>query len=122
VRRGETLSRIAKRYGVTTGELARANRLSTKAKLRAGRVLRLPDGAEEPIAAAKPKSSKSKKGSSRKTAPAAPDGEYKYHVVRQGDSLWSISQQYGMTMAQLHEINDLGSRSVLRPGQKVKVR
>ncbi len=45
VGKGDTLTRIAMRHGVSVNALARANGLSPKAKLRAGARLVLPDGA-----------------------------------------------------------------------------
>ncbi len=42
VLRGETLRSVASRYGVSRRSLARANGLSTRAKLRRGQVLRVP--------------------------------------------------------------------------------
>lgn len=41
VKRGETLSKIAYKYGISVKHLARLNRISTKTKLKAGRRLRL---------------------------------------------------------------------------------
>lgn len=40
VRKGETLSSIAKKHGTTVAALAKANGISTKAKLRIGQILR----------------------------------------------------------------------------------
>jgi len=42
VRPGDTLSRIARRCGVTVAELQQANNLSPRARLLPGRVLRIP--------------------------------------------------------------------------------
>ena len=42
VRKGETLSKIARKYGVTVYDLADANNISTKSKLYAGVPLRIP--------------------------------------------------------------------------------
>lgn len=44
VRKGETLTSIAKKHGVSTAELARANGLSVKSKVKAGTRLAIPDG------------------------------------------------------------------------------
>ena len=43
VRRGETLYRIANRYGVTVDELRRANRIGRRAAIRVGQRLSVPD-------------------------------------------------------------------------------
>lgn len=40
VRKGETLSSIAKKHGITVAKLARANGISTRAKLRVGQILK----------------------------------------------------------------------------------
>ena len=40
VRRGETLSSIARKHGISVSRLARANGLSTKAKVRVGQILK----------------------------------------------------------------------------------
>lgn len=43
------------------------------------------------------------------------------HTVRSGDSLEKIARQYGMSIAELKELNALKS-SVIRPGQELLVR
>jgi LysM repeat protein len=45
VKAGEKLSMIAKKYGVTVGELATANNISDPSKIRAGQELVIPNGA-----------------------------------------------------------------------------
>jgi murein DD-endopeptidase MepM/ murein hydrolase activator NlpD len=40
VRKGETLSSIARKHGITVAKLARANGISTKAKIRVGQILK----------------------------------------------------------------------------------
>ncbi len=51
VQRGDTLARIADRYGVSIHALAQLNRLRTSARVRPGRVLTLPESPAEPVAA-----------------------------------------------------------------------
>ena len=43
------------------------------------------------------------------------------HVVRAGDSLWSISQQYGVTVDDLIMANDLIDPSNLRVGDELRI-
>jgi LysM repeat protein len=45
----------------------------------------------------------------------------KIHVVASGDSLWSISRQYKMTIEQLRSINELSDKYVIQPGQSLYV-
>jgi membrane-bound lytic murein transglycosylase D len=49
------------------------------------------------------------------------DLERRVHRVRSGESLWSISRKYGMTVAQLARMNSISSKSLLRPGQRLQV-
>jgi len=44
---------------------------------------------------------------------------WRYHVVRYGDTLWSISRRYGVSMSQLTAFNNLSLRRTLRIGQKI---
>ncbi|MBS1201236.1 MAG: lytic transglycosylase, catalytic [Proteobacteria bacterium] len=44
------------------------------------------------------------------------------HVVRSGESLWSISRRHGMSVAELARVNGLSTKATLRPGQRLAVR
>ncbi|MEW6502041.1 MAG: LysM peptidoglycan-binding domain-containing protein [Thermodesulfobacteriota bacterium] len=58
VRRGDTVSAIAKRHGVSVQELRAANRLGKKAAIFRGQNLRIPKQEETVVAEAKPKAEK----------------------------------------------------------------
>lgn len=46
----------------------------------------------------------------------------RYHQVMPGDTLWKITRKYkGLTIDRLKKMNNLNDRSVLFPGQKLKV-
>lgn len=44
-----------------------------------------------------------------------------FHTVRAGDSLWTISRQYGVKVSQLAKWNGMAPRDVLKPGKKLSV-
>ena len=48
-------------------------------------------------------------------------GEQKTHTVQQGETLYSISRQYGLTVNELRQLNGLSDTSVLKVGQVLKV-
>lgn len=52
----------------------------------------------------------------------SPEGKQTlYHVVKRGDNLWEISQQYDTTTRNIMKLNNLES-SMLRVGQRLKVK
>ena len=95
VRRGESLDRIARRYGATVEGLRRANGL-VSSLIHPGQSLRVP-GAR----------------------PAAADA-VTLHVVRRGDSLDRIARLYGATIGALRRANGLSS-SLIHPGQSLRI-
>lgn len=70
------------------------------------------------------------KAAVKKTAPAHTRTAHKstrkkhtvrYHTVATGDTLYSLSRHYGLTVAKLRAINKLGAKSTIHPGQKLRV-
>lgn len=43
------------------------------------------------------------------------------HQVARGENLWEIARQHGVPVAALQRANDLGPRSVIRPGQRLRI-
>ena len=118
VRRGDTLGRIARRYGAAIDALRRANDL-TSSLIHPGQTLRVP-GARASSAggggAPEPSSSSSvppARVASSSSAPVA-------HVVRRGDTLTGIARRHGTSVAALRRANGLSS-SLIRAGQTLRV-
>lgn len=51
----------------------------------------------------------------------SPERESEVYIVKKGDSLYKIAKNYHTTITKLCELNQINSRSVLKPGQKIKV-
>ena len=49
------------------------------------------------------------------------DLERRVHRVKSGESLWSISRRYGMSVSQLARMNHISTKALLRPGQRLQV-
>lgn len=47
--------------------------------------------------------------------------EGRYHVVRAGDSLYRIAQEYGISVDDLRRLNDISPKQAIYPGQKILV-
>jgi membrane-bound lytic murein transglycosylase D len=115
VRRGDTLARLAKRHGVRVKELASANGLKPKSKLKVGAHLVLPEpgGAEESRTAKATRGTKSSAsaGAARDVRKRAT--RYKVH---KGDTLDQIARVYGVPVDRLADRNRLEKSQILREG------
>lgn len=98
VKSGDSLWNIAKRYNVTVDALKSANKLTTNV-LSIGQVLKIPESVIE-----------NNNGT---------ESEIIY-VVASGDSLWAIARQYGVTVDQLKQTNNLVS-DLLTVGMELKI-
>lgn len=95
VQRGETLSRIAQRYGVTVAAIQKANRLRSTV-IFPGQVLKIP-------------------------SQSAVVGKTSTHIVKEGETLSGIARLYGTTVTTLARLNHLNNASFIRVGQKLVV-
>ncbi len=95
---GDNLWDLARRYDTSVDALARANGIDRRATLRLGQRLRVPSA----------------------SAPATPAAVAAYEV-RHGDSLWTISRRFKVSVADLQRWNRLGSDHRLQPGQRLLV-
>jgi len=121
VRRGDTLSSIAVRYGVPVQGIMEMNGLKSARKLRVGQELLVPRPVGTGVATA------ASRGEVRaRTAPAARVSDAPgraYHRVQAGDTLWSISQRHGVGVNDLARWNGIRrpSRHKLQVGTKLVV-
>jgi len=56
--------------------------------------------------------------------PSLPDNKrilFREHVVRKGETLAGIARTYGMTVAQVSQVNSLGKKPILRVGQTLVI-
>jgi len=101
----EPLDVLAQAHGLDAPTLAAANAIAADATLAAGTRVLLPGrGGEPPVEA-------------RASATNSTD----IHVVRSGDSLWSIARDRHVLLSDLLRWNDLTPRSILRPGQRLRM-
>lgn len=113
VRSGDYLGKIAERYGVGISQIKRWNGLRSN-DLRIGQ--RLTIYPRKPVTTAEPRAS----GSSSTVAGNAGEGP-RVHVVREGDSLWTISRKYpGVSIENLREWNGIRGNN-LQPGTRLKL-
>ena len=98
VRRGETLGSIARRYGISVSQLKRWNGLrSNTAKV--GTTLKVSNPAKQ-------------SKSTTTTTTTTSNEKQKYYTVKRGDSLSSIAERFGVTVAQLREWNGIEADNI----------
>jgi membrane-bound lytic murein transglycosylase D len=108
VRSGDYLGKIAERYGVGVSQIKRWNGLRSS-KLRIGQRLT--------IYPRKPVSNKNIVTTKTTTTKEG----VKIYTVKNGDSLWSISQKFpGVSVKNIKKWNDI-SGTTLKPGMKLKI-
>ncbi|MBE2213676.1 MAG: LysM peptidoglycan-binding domain-containing protein [Opitutaceae bacterium] len=93
VQKGETLSSIAARYGLSAAELARANRLRDADLVKRGQKLLIP------------------------SKPAT----FVEHTVSRGESLASIAKRYKVSVADIRAYNALPDPDHITRGQKLRI-
>jgi LysM repeat protein len=116
VRPGDTLTSIAQRAGTTVSQLAAANGLSPNGVLVAGTKLNLSGGGA--VSSDADNDGDNDAGASSSAGVTTSAGSY---VVRPGDTLTSIAQRAGTTVAQLAAANGLNPRGLLVSGRALSV-
>jgi membrane-bound lytic murein transglycosylase D len=105
VRRGQTLSGIARANGVAARDVAEANGLALQGRLRPGTELVIPIPAKRATTAARREAAT--------PVPQAPDDQGRVrHRIRPGDTLFAIAAQYGTTVRELQAWNGLPGSAI----------
>jgi len=110
IRSGDNLGKIARRYHVSIAQLCRWNRVTRRTILRPGRVLIVsrPRPVEPSIVSV--------------TTTAAAVETDATHLVQIGDTPFSVSRKYNMTVQELAALNSLNvEHPLIRIGQVLKV-
>lgn len=112
VRRGDTLSQIANRYGTTIEALTAANQIRRRSLIHPGQVLTVP---------VPPGSGGDVIRSVQQREAVAENGKDVY-VVQRGDTLGEISTSFRMSLGELRALNGMAPRATrIHPGQKLIV-
>jgi membrane-bound lytic murein transglycosylase D len=112
VREGDTANSIATQFGTTAAHLRELNGLGNANSIEIGSELRVPSS----VSALPPKVLQAAarvdgRGGSRRVRAV--------HVVRRGDSLWSIARRHDMDVITLANLNRIDPNDTLRAGQKL---
>ncbi len=101
VKKGDTLFRIARKFGTSVAAIQRVNNLRGSL-IYVGQRLKIP--------------SKSSNGNHGKKPSQAI-----VHIVRRGETLSSIARRYGVTVRQIKKLNGLKNGNLIRVGQRLLI-
>ncbi|NLE43588.1 MAG: LysM peptidoglycan-binding domain-containing protein [Chloroflexi bacterium] len=103
VQRGETLSRIALRYGVSVQTLASVNGIANASRIYVGQRLTIPGRSGTPA------------------TPAQPSTGGQVYVVQRGDTLSAIALRHGVSVWTLASANGISNASLIYVGQRLQI-
>ncbi|HEX2211498.1 MAG TPA: transglycosylase SLT domain-containing protein [Longimicrobium sp.] len=123
---GTRLSVVAEAVGVSENELKRLNPHLVRSMTPPGKnayAVRVPRGRTERYAAnfatvqtrAAEAAARERREEQRRLA------ALRRHTVRRGESLWTIARRYDTTVKRVQAANGMGSRSRIRPGQRLVI-
>jgi LysM repeat protein len=93
VSKGESLSLIAAKYGVSRASIISSNNITNPNLLRIGKRLTIPQSGQSEIT----------------------------YIVKKGDSLGLIAQKHGTSAKALSDFNNISNPSLIKVGQKLKI-
>ncbi len=130
VRKRDTLQKIAKKYGVKSEDIQLVNGCDEELKIKPGMVIAIPRFSGPPkTVVAKSLDRENQGPGSKPIRRTRMDEEASqvnteklkpYHIVKKGETLASISDKYGVDVADLKSINNLKNGKV-RPKMKLKL-
>jgi len=94
VKKGDTLSEIARKYGTTVNELVKLNNIKNPNLIYPGQKLKLKSSSSKAI----------------------------YHTVKKGDTVSELAVKYGSSIAKIKEWNKLKDVNKIYVGQKLRVK
>lgn len=111
VRRGDTLSGLAVKYGVSVSSIADVNGMGTKLNIRSGETLRIPW----------PKKDDGGSSSSGASGSGSSSSALRTHKVTAGETLSGIAHRYGVSTVALAQANGVSHKALVRIGQTLSV-
>ena len=106
---GDTLIKIAKKFGTTYQEIAKLNGISNPNVIQVGQILKIPG------------SNSSNTASSTTATTQNSSSSYITYTIVSGDTLSKIAQRFGTTYQELARINGIANPNIISIGQIIKV-
>jgi LysM repeat protein len=107
VQSGDTLLRIASKFGISSSALQSFNSISNPNRISIGQLLKIPTSTDNTNVA-------------QAQEPEEPEVQKTYTVVS-GDTIWGISRKLGVSSSALAKLNGINNSNFIRIGQVLKV-
>ncbi|MGM0126161.1 hypothetical protein IGI37_003562 [Enterococcus sp. AZ194] len=121
VKSGDSVWAISNKYGITMDQLRSWNNIKNDF-IYPGQKLTVKKGsANSNSSSNNTNNSSSNNGSSNSSSNNSSAGTSQTYTVKSGDSVWAISNKYGITMSQLRSWNNI-KNDFIYPGQKLVVK
>lgn len=117
VEKGDTLYSISRKYQITVAELRAANNLSENDIIKIGQKLIIPTADISTAAALLSDNTKKEENQAK-----ALENASSVYVVQKGDTLYAIARKCGLTVAELVSLNNMDTSTVIKVGQKLKIK
>jgi len=118
IRQGDTLGGIARLYQTQISALKQANKLNGNL-IRAGHTLLIPTSYKPAASTAR---TRADTGLQYAAAQKLAGGNSLEYTIMQGDTLWNISRQFGVSIDDLCQWNGIQRNSIITPGNTLQVR
>ena len=119
---GENISIIAQKYYVPVEKICQLNQISEQDYVYPGQRIKIKAseqvaGGSKPAQYVTPKDEKNEENN----ISSEEDGQLVYYTVKPGDTLWSIAQNYDVSMEGILAVNYLSNKDILSVGQKLEI-
>ena len=120
VKKGETVSAIAEKYGVSPFSIVEENNLSKRFRIYAGDYLKIPNYSEQQKTEVKDSVELTNKDIIPNVH-TLEQAEDTFYTVKRGDTLWDIAKKFKTTPQKIAEANGLNRKNYLETGQRLKI-
>lgn len=120
VKEGETMFSISRDHGIQLAKLYEKNAMDAGTQPAAGEVINLKETRKEPPRLVTSNNNRTDSTEVKKEPAFEKPASSQIHIVTKGDTLYSISKKYNVTVNELKSINNLSSTD-LRIGDKLVV-
>lgn len=119
VSRGESLSGIASRYGVSVEAVQSVNRISNPNRISVGMELVIPTAGGAPPSSALTSTQSS--AAAQRTSQPRSANQTVSHTVRRGEALSTIAERYGVSTADVMRWNNISNANRVNAGQRLTI-